>query len=190
MRSGIEHFSRNYAVYLRCLARLTDGVSVLISSSIGSAFISARAVPARVMSHHDVIGLGWLLAYILGDVPCCLRFALPRFAPRRLVFPPRLFVSGDWEPTGLLACFDGVMPTAGGGRGHALYVCSGGGVNRHASVVPSALLLRIGWRRERERLRCDTTGTAACFVMRLATGWRHAGSLDVGPRLVRGAMLA
>lgn len=40
------------------------------------------------------------------------------------------------------------MPTAGSGRGHALYVCSGGGVNRHASVVPSALLLRIGWRRD------------------------------------------
>lgn len=68
-----------------------------------------------------------------------------------------------------------VMPTAGGGRVHALYVCSGGGVNRHASVVPSALLLRIGWRRERERLRCDTTGTAACPVM----GWQRDGVVRV-----------
>ena len=61
------------------------------------------------------------------------------------------------------------MPTAGGGRVHALYVCSGGGVNRHASIVPSALLLQIGWRRERERFRCDTTGTAACPMM----GWQR-----------------
>lgn len=89
--------------------------------------------------------------------------------------PAPLVVSGDGEPTGLLACLDGVMPTAGGGRGHALYVCSGGGVNRHASVVPSALLLRIGWRRERERLRCDTTGTAACPVM----GWQRDGVVRV-----------
>ena len=64
---------------------------------------------------------------------------------------------------------------AGGGRGHALYVCSGGGVNRHASVVPSALLLRIGWRRRRERFRCDTTGTAACPVM----GWQRDGVVRV-----------
>lgn len=89
--------------------------------------------------------------------------------------PAPLFVSGDVEPTGLFACLDGVMPTAGGGRGHALYVCSGGGVNRHASIVPSALLLRIGWRRERERFRCDTTGTAACPVM----GWQRDGVVRV-----------
>ena len=67
------------------------------------------------------------------------------------------------------------MPTAGGGRVHALYVCSGGGVNRHASIVPSALLLQIGWRRERERFRCDTTGTAACPMM----GWQRDGVVRV-----------
>lgn len=40
----------------------------------------------------------------LGDASRRPRFAFLLSAPRRLVSSPRLFVSGDGEPTGLLAC--------------------------------------------------------------------------------------
>ena len=97
-----------------------------------------------------------------------------RFAPRRLASSPRSSCRGTGEPAGLLACLDGVMPTAAGAyRALDAMPCSWS-ICR-VSVVLSALLLRIGWRRERERFRCDTTGTAACPVM----GWQRDGVVRV-----------
>lgn len=50
------------------------------------------------------VSAGCLLALSDDAIPVVVRSVLPRFAPRRLVFPPRLIVSGDGEPAGLLAC--------------------------------------------------------------------------------------
>lgn len=114
--------------------------------------------------HHDVIGLGGVACLPLGDASRRPRFAFLLSAPRRLVSSPRLFVSGDGEPAGLLACLDGVMPTAAGAyRALDAMPCSWS-ICR-VSVVLSALLLRIGWRRGRERLRCDMAVAAACPMM-------------------------
>ena len=65
-----------------------------------------------------------VLACLLDDVRRRHRFAFPRFAPRRLVFPPRLFVSRDGDPTGLglLACLVMLLPTVRRWRGHDLDV--------------------------------------------------------------------
>lgn len=54
--------------------------------------------------HHDVICLGVVACLPFGDVPHRHSLRPSLFALRRLASSPRLFVSGDGEPTGLLAC--------------------------------------------------------------------------------------
>lgn len=112
---------------------------------IGSAFLfitllgspAARAVPARVMSSVSAVCL-------LAARRCpfiVIRFAPPRFASRRLVFPPRLSCRGTGSRRGLLACLDGVMPTAGAYR--ALDVMPWTWSIYRASVILPVLLLRM-----------------------------------------------
>ena len=109
----------------------------------------------------DVIGMSSAMPSVsaacllpLGDVPCCPSLRPSRFAPSSSRLPAPLVVSGDGEPAGLLAsgghaCGVVVSVACFGCGAVPLPIC-------RASVVSSSLLLRIGWRRERERLRCDT----------------------------------
>lgn len=144
VRSGIEHFSRNYAAALRFPACFSGGVSVLVSSSIGSVSPAARAVPARVMlSVMSSVSAVCLLALSDDVIHRRHRFAFPLFAPCRLVFrPARRVVRRGADGA---ACLPRDVVARGVGVGVSMIWMSSGAVAYcRASIVPSSLLLRIG----------------------------------------------
>lgn len=171
VRSGIEHFSRNYTAVLRFLAcfpgwRCHRFRFFLFITWLGPA---ARAVSAPVMSSTSAC---CLLALSCDVIHRRHSLRLSRFAHRRLVSSPCSSCRGDGEPTGMLACF--VMSCLRCGVGVAMiWMWSCSVASCRASVVLPVLLASD---RNEE---WDGCGEADACPMR---GWRlgrHAGSFDV-----------
>lgn len=112
---------------------------------------AARAMPALVMSSgcHRRCHRSRLFACLpLGNVPHrhSLRLSSVRPSSSRRLAP--LDVSGDGEPTGLLACLMMSLPVVWRWRrGHALDVERRRGSFCRASVALTVLLLLMRWRR-------------------------------------------
>lgn len=131
--SGIEHFFRNNAAVLRFLACLSGCVSVLVSHRSAWPRCSCRVRSGRC--HRDVIGMssvsaGCLLTFsVMSAVVLASSFPVRPSSSR---LPAPLVVSGDGEPTRLLACLVMSLPAA-----KALaWPCFGCGAMPLSLVVP------------------------------------------------------
>lgn len=154
---------------------------------LGSVSIAARAVSALAMSSAmSSVSAICLLAVLRCPLSSSLRLSL--FAPRRLATLPVHRVGGRGADGAVCLPHDVVV------RGVALASCPCLGCGAapwficRASIILPVLLLLMRWRRRLERLRCDTTGAAACPMR----GWRrgcHAGSFDVAAGAWCGACL-
>ena len=111
--SGIEQFFRNYAAVLRFPACLSGGRChrFRLSFHHSARPLAARAVSALIMSSVMSSVPAWLLAYRSAMSPVVLASPFPvRPSSSRFLAP--LVVSGDGEPTGLLACLMMSLPAA------------------------------------------------------------------------------
>lgn len=182
--SGIIRFSCGFL--LTCLAAMLS-VSFFFFPPLGSVSLAARAVSALAMSSvMSSVSAICLLAVLRRPLSSSLRLSL--FAPRRLATLPVHRVGGRGADGAVCLPHDVVV------RGVALASCPCLGCGAapwficRASIILPVLLLLMRWRRRLERLRCDTTGAAACPMR----GWRrgcHAGSFDVAAGAWCGACL-